>query len=111
MNALQNRVQHELEKFCMHRVAALRKIDALYADDMQKHQVLVNSCGAPESMADRPVELLRMGPNELSALRQNVIYRGIPQIEHEINNDIVLVWQCAGAAFCWSSIVQRSRGL
>ncbi len=59
----------------MQRVAVLRKLDALYADNVQKHQVLVNSCGAPESMADRPVELLRMGPNDVSALRQNVTQR------------------------------------
>ncbi len=57
----------------MQRVAVLRKLDALYADDVQKHQVPVNSRGAPESMADHPVELLRMGPNEVSALRQNVM--------------------------------------
>ncbi len=57
----------------MQRVAVLRKFDALYADDVQKHQELVNSRGAPESMADRPVELLRMGQNEVSALRQNVM--------------------------------------
>ncbi len=59
----------------MQRVAVLRKLDALYADNVQKHQVLVNSCGAPESMADCPVELLRMGPNDVSALRQNVTQR------------------------------------
>ena len=59
----------------MQRVAVLRKLDALYADNVQKHQVLVNSCGAPESMADRPVQLLRMGPNDVSALRQNVTQR------------------------------------
>lgn len=57
----------------MLRGAALRKLDALYADDMQKRQMLVNSCGAPGNMADRPVELLRMEPNEVSALRQNVM--------------------------------------
>ncbi len=59
----------------MQHFAVSRKVDALHAKDVQKHQVLVNSCGAPESMADRPVELLRMGPNEVSALRQNVIQR------------------------------------
>lgn len=38
-----------------------------------------------------------------------MLYRGMLRVGHDIDN-IVLVWQCAGAASCWSSIVQQSRG-
>ncbi len=81
---------------CVRRVVFLRKLDAQNADDMQEHQVLVNSCGAPESMADRPVQLLRMGPNEVSALQQNVIQRYVASwSRHRQHRTCVAVRWCS----------------